>query len=426
MKILVLKFGGISLSTTENRKMAANKIMEARKTGYTPVVVISANGITTTPCATDNLIKMVKSECESIGQREIDMMISCGEMIGGLMLTATLKSLGMDTVLLNWQQAGIVTTAKHGDAQILCVRTGNIVHNAEQGKIVVVTGLQGVSEYGEITTLGRGGGDTAAVAIGAALGAKAVDIYTDVDGIVTADPQIVPSAKIIPAIAFEEAYQMASLGSQVLHSRVIETAMRHNLPLTVRSLFNDGKGTSISNRVDGTTEILGNSSAVGIVCRAGYGLLRLYSEDTSNYGYTSALFRGLADLGAERDFISIAPNYIDVIVDQSIIEAVQALGEENGVKTKEVLPDCAKISLVVSQRTVDPGVFSNFVEILRNKKIYIFRTYTGPFAISAVVARNNADVAVNSLHAKLFETKQNLKLNFMLNLDTKAQTGVVI
>ena len=403
MKIRVQKFGGASLSTAENRQRAVQKILQAKAEGDSPVVVVSAFGQPDDPYATDTLVNLAQKEYPALDGRELDMIMSCGEVISGVVIVAILKKLGADVVLLNGQQAGITTTEQYGDAKILRIKSGNILQHVERGKIVVITGFQGISEFGEITTLGRGGSDTSAVAIGAATAAASVDIYSDVDGIMTADPRIVPTASTISHLGYEEAYQMTSLGARkAIHPRAVELAMRHNLPIRVRSIFDDNQGTVISNESYIVTDHLHDFSVVGITCQPGYGILRMYSDKALYPGNSGSLFKELAQAGCDRDFISVTDQYIDVIARQSAIESAQSLTNFLGVQVKEICNNCAKVSLVGCSRVIDSGLFSTFVDILHRHDVHIFRTYTGPFSIFGIVAEKCTEVAIKSLHEDLF------------------------
>ena len=346
MKLLVQKFGGTSVSTPERRQQVADKIRKAVAQGYSPVVVVSAPGRMGEPYATDTLIQIAKQECAAIEKRELDMIMSCGEIIAGVIVTGALKNSGLNAVLLNGRQAGIITTDSHGDAQILQIKPDNILKHAADGRIVVVAGFQGVNEQGDITTLGRGGSDTTAAAIGAAIKAAAVDIYTDVNGMMTADPRAVSDAVPIPLISYEEAYEMALHGAKVIHPRAVEIAMRYQIPLKVKSTFSDQEGTVITNDGDGTIERLKNSVVVGIAHQTGYGLLRMHNQKGFNFKNASAVFKELAATGGDKDFVSFTEKDIELVADQAVIGAISELCSSLVIEIKDQTSDCVKISLI--------------------------------------------------------------------------------
>lgn len=403
MKILVQKFGGTSVSTPERRQQVADKILNAVNQGYCPVVVVSALGRKGEPYATDTLIQLAKQECPSIDQRELDMIMSCGEVVAGVVVSATLKGLGIEAVVLNGQQAGVITTAVHGDAQVLNINPKKILEQVAQNKVAIVTGFQGVTEAGDITTLGRGGSDTTAAAIGAAVKAESVDIYTDVDGMLTADPRAVKEAKKIPAITYEEAHQMALHGAKVIHPRAVEIAMRYNIPLRVKSTFSDGEGTLIAADPEGTLERLKKGKAVvGIAHQAGYGVLRMHNSKGFNFKNTEGVFKELAAAGGDQDFISFAEKDMEIIAAQPVIEAIGEICAALEFEIEEKVTDCIKISLIGRGISYDSGIFAAFTELLYRNNIKVLGAFTGQFSVSAIVAADCAEQAMAALHKDFF------------------------
>lgn len=403
MKILVQKFGGTSVSTPERRQQVAKKILAAVNEGYCPVVVVSALGRKGEPYATDTFIQLAKQECPSIDRRELDMIMSCGEVVAGVVVSATLKGLGIEAVVLNGQQAGIITTAVHGDAQVLNINPKKILEQVAQNKVAIVTGFQGVTEAGDITTLGRGGSDTTAAAIGAAVKAESVDIYTDVDGMLTADPRAVKEAKKIPAITYEEAHQMALHGAKVIHPRAVEIAMRYDIPLKVKSTFSDGEGTLIAADPEGTLERLKKGKAVvGIAHQAGYGVLRMHNSKGFNFKNTEGVFKELAAAGGDQDFISFAEKDMEIIAAQPVIEAIGEICAALEFEIEEKVTDCIKISLIGRGISYDSGIFAAFTELLYRNNIKVLGAFTGQFSVSAIVAADCAEQAMAALHKDFF------------------------
>ncbi|MEN6414263.1 MAG: aspartate kinase [Veillonellales bacterium] len=402
MKLLVQKFGGTSVSTPERRQQAAQKILQAVKDGYSPVVVVSAPGRIGEPYATDTLIQTAKQECPAIEKRELDMIMSCGEIIAGVIVTGTLKNSGLDAVLLTGQQAGIITTCRHGNAQILHIRPDAILKHAAEGKVVVVAGFQGISEDGDITTLGRGGSDTTAAAIGAAIQAAAVDIYTDVNGMMTADPRIVSDARTIPAISYEAAYQMAVQGAKVIHPRAVEISMRYNIPLNVKCTFSEEAGTAISNDSAGMIERPKNFATIGIAQQKGYGVLKLHNGDGFNHANTQAVFKELAATGGDKDFMGVTENDIEIVAEEPVIEAIGEICSTEGIEIQEKRTGCVKISLIGRYASDDAGLFSTFVEMFYRHNIKVLCTFTGTSSISGLVETEAMEAAVQAIHQDLF------------------------
>jgi aspartate kinase len=219
LRILIQKFGGTSVANPEGRIQVATKVSEVVSKGYSPVVVVSAIGRMGDPYATDTFIKMVSNIYSEVPKRELDLLMSCGEIISGSVMVSTLQSLGLEAILLTGGQAGIITNDSFGEARIIRVEQEKILQHLKEGKVVVVTGFQGITEDGEITTLGRGGSDTTAAALGVALGAEAIDLYTDVQGIMTADPRIVEDAKIMEVVSYNDICNLAYEGAKIIHPR---------------------------------------------------------------------------------------------------------------------------------------------------------------------------------------------------------------
>ncbi|HSQ33677.1 MAG TPA: aspartate kinase, partial [Peptostreptococcaceae bacterium] len=257
MNVLVQKFGGTSVESYERMNEACKIVKKYKEEGYDLVMVVSAMGRKGAPYATDTLIDLCKKANEELSPRELDMIMSCGEIISGTILVHLLKSKGIDAVFLSGQQAGILTNGRFGDSRIVDIKPERINKEISSGKVVVIAGFQGATEDGEITTLGRGGSDTSAVAIGKALECKIVEIYTDVDGIMTAVPRVEPDARLLNHINYYEIFQMADKGSKVIHPRAVEIAKSGNITLKIKNTLNpDYEGTSISG-ISPKFEVLG-------------------------------------------------------------------------------------------------------------------------------------------------------------------------
>jgi aspartate kinase len=240
MSIVVQKFGGTSVGTIERIQHVAKKISQTVNQGHQVVVVVSAIG-----SSTDTLVNMAKEITPHPDAREMDMLLSTGEQVSVALLTLALQHLQVQAISMTGWQAGIVTEEVHGNAEITDIQTEKIIPHLQEGKVVVVAGFQGVTPHGQISTLGRGGSDTTAVALAAALGAERCDIFTDVKGVYTADPRIVPLARQIKQISYDEMLELSSLGAKVLHARAVTWAKRHSVNLTVRSAFEEVEGTWI-------------------------------------------------------------------------------------------------------------------------------------------------------------------------------------
>ena len=405
MAILVQKFGGTSVSTPERRRQVVDKITGARASGYSPVVVVSAMGRSGESYATDTLLNLAKQECPSIDGRELDMIMACGEIVSGVITVGALKNAGYDAVLLSGQQAGIITTTKHGDAQIVEIRPTNILKHVADGKIVVVAGFQGATEDGEITTLGRGGSDTSAVALGAAVAADAVEIYTDVNGIMTADPRIVPAATTLATCSFEEAHQLAVHGAKVIHPRAVEIGWRHGIPVKVKCTFTDEAGTTISNGGDGTIERPRRQSLVGIAHQAGYGHVILKNAAPDAIENVGRLLDKMSAAGVEADCISLSRIETEFSAGTSAIETAARLGRDAGMELADKLGG-GRITLICNSAGNVSGLANTIVDLLRRENIDVMQVTARPSAISVIVDEKDMVAAVRKLHENLFEKQK--------------------
>lgn len=245
MSLIVQKFGGTSVKTPESRKAALKHILEAKKDGKDVVVVVSAMGRKGDPYATDTLIELLKSQGGILCPKKQDLIMACGEIISCTVMAQLIESEGFPSEAMTGFQAGILTTAEFGNADIIKIDPKPILERLIDGKIVVVAGFQGQTERAEITTLGRGGSDTTAVALGGYLGAEMVEIYTDVPGVAVIDPRLIPEAPFLPQVSFEEMLAMAKKGAKVIHPRAVKAAMDFDMPFRIKSTFDEGEGTLV-------------------------------------------------------------------------------------------------------------------------------------------------------------------------------------
>lgn len=403
MRVLVQKFGGTSLATAERRSQVTAKVSEAVREGFSPVVVVSAIGRNGDPYATDTFINMVKGISDDLPQRELDLLISCGEVISGAVMVSTLKGLGFDAVLLTGGQAGIITNDSFGDARIIRVEPRKIVEQLKEGKVVVVTGFQGITEDGQVTTLGRGGSDTTASALGVALNAEAIDIYTDVEGIMTADPRIVEDARILDIVTYNEICQLAHQGAKVVHPRAVEIAMQRNIPLRIKCTFSDAPGTlvtSIQADMGVGTDITGDRTITGIAHTPNVTQICVSIETLpDNLQANKQIFRAMALADISVDFISVQPEAILYTVrDDEADKAVKIL--KNMGFTPSTVPSCAKVSIVGAGIHGVPGVMADMVEALSDAGVCILQSADSHTTIWVLVDQENMVKAVQALHKK--------------------------
>lgn len=403
MRILVQKFGGTSVATAERRLQVAAKVTEAVSEGYSPVVVVSAIGRTGDPYATDTFLGIVKSIHQDLPKRELDLLMSCGEIISGVVLVSTLKSLGFEAVALTGGQAGIITNDSFGDARIIRVEPEVILKHLNEGKIVVVMGFQGVTEDGQITTLGRGGSDTTASALGVALDVEAIDIYTDVEGIMTADPRIVEDARILDNVTYNEICQLAYQGAKVIHPRAVEIAMQRNIPLRIKSTFSDAPGTLVTNIEpdrEAGTDIIGDRLITGIAYTPNVTQIKVPTSEIEDIPLADKkIFKGMALADISVDFISVQPEAVLYTVrDELADKAIQIL--QNMGYAPEVTRGCAKVSLVGAGIAGVPGVMASMVEALADAGLQILQSADSHTTIWVLVHKEEMVPAVQALHKK--------------------------
>ena len=402
MRILVQKFGGTSVSTAENRRLAAEKISHAIEEGFSPVVVISAMGRNGQPYATDTLIGVAREAHSLLSRRELDMMMGCGEIISAVVMASTLQNFGLDAIVLTGGQSGIITDNQFGNARILKVDPSRVRAELAAGKIPVVCGFQGVSAEGDLTTLGRGGSDTTASALGAALPAETIEIYTDVDGIMTADPRLVPHAHILDRISYAEVSQLAHQGAKVIHPRAVEFAMQKNIPLVVKSTFSNAPGTLIttSAQVEETCDAgISDRVATGVTYVKKISQVAVELTADNKQADSSGIFKILAGSGINVDLINILPRQVLFTVQEDDdAETRQRLLDAGYQLT--VLPNCAKVSVVGGGMGDVPGVMAGFVEALAAKGIPLLQTVDSQTSISALIDGKYLEIAVSALHSQ--------------------------
>jgi len=402
VQIVVQKYGGTSVANPELIKKAARRIIETKEQGNQVVVVVSARGRTT-----DELLELVQALTSQPPERELDMLLATGEQVSVALLAMAINELGYSATSLTGFQAGILTDRAHTRARILKVDPGRINKELTQGKIVVVAGFQGMTGDFEITTLGRGGSDTTAVALAAALEAEICEIYTDVDGVYTADPRIVPQAKKLDSISYDEMLELASLGALVLQPRAVEFAKKYRVPLHVRSSFNNQKGT----RVEEVSRMKKCRLVSGIAHDLNVAKIGLFNVP-DRPGIAKHLFKALAAEHINVDMIIQSwmhngQNDIAFTVTRDdlskALPVVERVVKEIGASGMAYNDRVAKISIVGAGMVTNPGVAAAMFEVLANEGINIEMISTSEIKISCVIEETQALKATRALHAKFFE-----------------------
>lgn len=401
MGLIVQKFGGSSVADADRVRNVARIITETYRRGHRVVVILSAQGDTT-----DDLIAKAAEINPKASKREMDMLLSTGEQISCSLCAMAIEAMGYPVVSLTGWQAGVQTNSTYGNARIKRVVAERIQTELDRRCIVIVTGFQGINKYGDITTLGRGGSDTSAVALAAALHADLCQIYTDVDGVYTADPRLVPQARKLEEITFDEMLELATLGAQVLHNRSVEMAKRYNVNLEVLSSFSGRPGTKVKEVVK-TVE---KSHVSGIAKDKNMARLALVGLEDEP-GIAFRIFSLLAKEKINVDIIlqSIGredKKDISFTVAKSDTDAAKRILEENreyiGFDHIDVNENIAKVSIVGAGMINNPGVAAGMFEALYSAGINIHMISTSEIKVSVLVDLNDADRAVQVTHDKFF------------------------
>lgn len=399
--IVVQKFGGTSVADTDKIKNVARSVIREKKLGNDVVVVVSAMGHTT-----DYLMKMANDiSGDTPPSRELDMLLSTGEGVSIALLAMAIQAQGFDAVSMNAMQIGIITEDVHNKARIVDIKTDKLRKHLDEGKIIVVAGFQGVTPDGEITTLGRGGSDTSAVAVAAALEAERCDIYTDVEGVYTTDPRIVPNASKLDLVTYDEMLELASVGANVLHPRSVETAKQFNVPIRVRSSFNlENMGTLIKGEND--MEICKPVTGVAVDMTK----VRIVICDVPDEpGVAASIFNTLSDEHISVD--TIIQSYarlhnntndiaftIDKVDIPRAMEILEGVGKHIKAENIHVDENIAKVSIVGAGMVDRPGVASTMFDTLAKQNINIKMISTSEVKISVLVNADAAHDALKSLH----------------------------
>lgn len=399
MGIVVQKYGGSSLAATEQLKNVAQRIVKAKKEGNAVVVVVSALGDTT-----DELLKKAYEINPYPSDREIDVLLATGEQMSSALLAMAIQALGHEAISFSGSQVGIVTDTAHTQAKIVDVKSKHILEQIEAGRIVIVAGFQGVTVDNDVTTLGRGGSDTTAVALAAKLGADICEIYTDVEGVYTADPKLVPEARLLPTVSYEEMLEMAATGAKVLQLRAVEYGRNYNVLIHVRSSFSESKGTLVK----GADELMERPIISGVTHDTSEAKITVFGVP-DRPGVAAKVFKVLAEAGINVDMIiqnvsekgitDISFTASKDILDKTR-EVVEGIVKELGARGSAYDVNIAKVSLVGAGMKTHPGVAADMFSALAENNINIQMISTSPIKIACVIEARHMEKAVRALHKK--------------------------
>jgi aspartate kinase len=397
MKIIVQKFGGTSVRDDSSRAHAKRHIKKALSEGYKVVAVVSAMGRQGDPYATDTLLSLIGGSSSKISKRENDLLLSCGETISSIVFTNMLREDGIKAAALTGAQAGFRTNSDFTNAKIIEMKCDRLLRELEESDVVVVAGFQGAAKNGDITTIGRGGSDTSAAALGAALQAEWIDIFTDVEGIMTADPRIAENARALSVVTYTEVCNLAYQGAKVIHPRAVEIAMQAKVPIRIRSTYSDGLGTLVTaiNKNSRGSDIR-ERPVTGIAHLSNVTQIKVFAKK-DQYNLQAEVFKAMANEQISVDFINISPNGVVYTVSEDMadkaVETLEQLGHEPVLERH-----CAKVSVVGAGMAGVPGVTSKIVTALSEESIRILQSADSHTTIWVLVKQKDLVKAVNALH----------------------------
>ena len=393
MDIIVQKFGGTSVSTEERRKQLAAKVKNIIDSGKKSVVVVSAMGRKGDPYATDTLLSLIDKKYMENHKISQDLLMCCGEIISSVVVCNSLYNYGIEAVPLTGGQAGIITDNNFTDARYINTDPIRILSILEEGKVPVVTGFQGVTKDGLFTTLGRGGSDTSACILGVALKAEEIQIYTDVDGIMTADPMLVTDASLINEVTYNEVYQLADQGAKVIHPKAVDLAKKANIPLVIKNTMSDGKGTLI------VKEILEDNKRfiTGITHLNNRIQVRVRLSENPNHAAYRSLLDNLARNNISLDLINIFPAHQIFTIDADEKQKLNEVLNGAGINFSTI-ESCSTIAIVGSGMTGVPGVMAKIINTLSKNGIEVLQTTDSNITIWCLIHTEKLAEAVNLLH----------------------------
>ncbi|CUN57405.1 aspartate kinase [Clostridium disporicum] len=395
MEIIVQKFGGTSVSTEERRKQLATKVKAAIDNGMSPVVVVSAMGRKGDPYSTDTLLSLVGKKFMSDNKNAQDLLMSCGEIISSVVVCNTLYNYGIKAVPLTGGQAGILTDDNFTNASFINTDPSKVLELVKNGIVPVVTGFQGITKDGLITTLGRGGSDTSACILGVALKAKEIEIYTDVDGIMTADPRLVDDVSLIDEVTYNEVYQLADQGAKVIHPKAVDLAKKANIPLIIKNTMSDSKGTLIIRDVSEENKRF----ITGITHLDNRIQVRVRLSENPNHAAYRSLLDSLAKNNISLDLINIFPAHQIFTINADEKEKLNQVLTKANINFTTV-EGCSTIAIVGSGMTGVPGVMAKIINTLTENNIEVLQTTDSNITIWCLIYTSKLAQAMNLLHEK--------------------------
>jgi aspartate kinase len=385
-QIIVQKFGGTCLQTEENRMLTARRIWKAKKQGIFPIVVVSAMGRIGDPYSTDSLLSLCQEAYEVIRPRERDLLLSCGEIISAVMITQNLEKMGLKAKAFTGFQAGIITDESYNNSNVIGFSPYLLKQAIAEDYIPVISGFQGMSRNGEITTLGRGGSDTSASLIASILQAARIEIYSDVEGIYTADPNFITSADLISEMTYREVHEMANQGAKVIHPQAVLIAENKSIPIHIRHLFLDNQETIIADAIQ-------KRPVTAVTSKKDILFIEIKVKQKNELEVFSYLFEN----NISADFIDIRPAEITFIVQKENQIYVEEILQRQQYDF-QIVAHFVKVSVIGSGMTGVPGIMAKIIFALQKENIKIYQTTDSHTTISCLIDTNKEEKALQALH----------------------------
>ncbi len=393
MEIIIQKFGGTSVATEENRQRVAAIVQQARQQGKHVVVVVSAMGRKGEPYATDTLMDLIEKGSVPVSPKEKDLLMSTGEIISTVVMSNTLKNCGVQSMAVTGGEAGIITTDCYTNAEVIGVVPDYLQSLLEQNIVPVVAGFQGTTVHRTATTIGRGGSDTTASILGEALKASCIEIYTDVDGIMTADPKYCHEAKSIKALSYDEVFQMANSGAKVIHQGAVAVAKRSGIPLKIKNTFSNHEGTEIvQNPWDERIDVDASRVVTSIAHRSDRIQFTIHGTfDTDGF------YQALAISGVSIDMINIFPEHSVFTTELGSKENATKVIREFDLSYTWI-DHCAKVTAIGERMTGVPGVMAQIIHGLTQENVPILQTVDSLSTIACLIYEKDMETAIRALH----------------------------
>ncbi len=399
MGFILQKFGGTSVQTKNSRLSCINKIKKCIDDGHKLIIVISAIGRKNDPYSTDGLLSLVSENFKKNNLVYLDKLVSCGEIISSIVFSSELQSNNINAIPLIGQDIGILTDNNFGNAKILNIDTSNIEELLSKNIIPIIAGFQGVTNKGDITTLGRGGSDISAVKLASALKCDMVEFYKDVDGLMTADPKIVCNAKSIDQISYEELFELSVDGSNIIHPEAVKNAMEDNIPIIIKNTFNNFEGTTINNGLCHNDDFFKGMTYLKDCIQ-----IKIFkNENIENENYYK-VFQKISIMNINIDFINIFVDHKVFTIHKNHFDTIREILKDYNLNYK-IFTECSKISIVKSNLKNISITMAKLVELLHKQSIEVLQTNHSKMSIWLLVENEKLDESLNIIHDNFFETK---------------------